>query len=98
MEHPETNRASLAAHELSVEKWVYGGDGLARLDGRTVLVPFVLPGELVRAEAVREKPGLIEARLEVIVSAAADRIAPACPYFARCGGCHYQHAGYDFQL
>ena len=21
-----------------------------------------------------------------------------CPYFTRCGGCHYQHASYDHQL
>jgi 23S rRNA (uracil1939-C5)-methyltransferase len=98
MEHSETNRARLAGHELNIEKWVYGGDGLARLDGRTVLLPFVLPGEVVRAEALREKPGLLRARVKDIVSVAADRIPPACPYFARCGGCHYQHAGYEFQL
>ena len=27
-----------------VDKWVYGGEGLARVDGRVVLAPFVLPG------------------------------------------------------
>ena len=26
------------------------------------------------------------------------RIEPQCPYFQRCGGCHYQHAGYEHQL
>ena len=29
--------------EVTMEKLVYGGDGLARLDGRVVFVPFVLP-------------------------------------------------------
>ena len=28
--------------------------------------------------------------------AVADR--RACPYFQRCGGCHYQHTGYEHQL
>jgi tRNA/tmRNA/rRNA uracil-C5-methylase (TrmA/RlmC/RlmD family) len=28
---------------LSMEKLVYGGDGLAHADGNTVFVPFVLP-------------------------------------------------------
>jgi 23S rRNA (uracil1939-C5)-methyltransferase len=27
-----------------------------------------------------------------------ERVAPPCPVFGRCGGCHYQHAGYEFQL
>ena len=30
---------------ITIEKLVYGGDGLARIDGRVVLTPFVLPGE-----------------------------------------------------
>ena len=34
---------------LSIEKLVYGGDGLARTEENTVLVPFVLPGEQVTA-------------------------------------------------
>ena len=41
-----------------MEKLVYGGDGLARLDGRVILTPFVLPRERVRVESEREKPGL----------------------------------------
>jgi tRNA/tmRNA/rRNA uracil-C5-methylase (TrmA/RlmC/RlmD family) len=32
---------------------------LGRLEGRAVLVPFVLPGEVVRVEVEREKPGLL---------------------------------------
>ena len=34
--------------ELTVEKLVYGGDGLGRIDGRVVFAPFVLPGERIR--------------------------------------------------
>jgi 23S rRNA (uracil1939-C5)-methyltransferase len=81
-----------------VEKLVYGGEGLARLDGRVVLVPFVLPGERIRARAEREKPGLVRASVIETIEAAAERVAPPCPHFGRCGGCHYQHARYEFQL
>jgi predicted RNA-binding protein with TRAM domain len=95
---PETNRASAGWHELTVEKWVYGGNGLGRLDGRAVLVPYVLPGELVQIKIEREKPGLLEARLAAVLSPAPERANPPCPFFSRCGGCQYQHADYEFQL
>lgn len=81
-----------------MEKLVYGGDALARLDGRVTLAPFALPGERIRAAAEREKPGLIHARTLAVLDPAPQRVAPRCPYFGRCGGCHYQHAGYEFQL
>jgi len=77
---------------------VYGGEGLARLDGRVVLTPYVLPGERVRALPEREKPGLVRARPVEVLEGAPERVEPLCPYFGRCGGCHYQHASYAAQL
>ncbi len=81
-----------------MEKLVYGGEGLGRLDGRVVLVPYVLPGERIRAESEQEKPGLVRARLLQVLEPAAGRVLAPCPYFGRCGGCHYQHGGYELQL
>src|SRR5260370_29207254 len=83
---------------LNIEKLVYGGDGLARADGRVVLVPFVLPGEEIEAEAGRAKNDLLRGRVTEIHTASPQRIAPSCEYFQRCGGCHYQHAAYEYQL
>jgi len=90
--------------QLSIEKLIYGGDGLARLPadergpGKAVFVPFVLPGERVEASLLEEKPGFARARAESILAPSAQRIPPRCPYFLRCGGCHYQHAAYEHQL
>jgi 23S rRNA (uracil1939-C5)-methyltransferase len=88
----------LSDFEIDVEKLVYGGEGLGRLDGRAVLAPFVLPGERARLRGVAEKPGLVRAGLLEVLAAAPERVAPPCPYFMRCGGCHYQHAPYEMQL
>src|SRR5260370_38338327 len=71
--------------ELTVEKLVYGGDGLGRIDGRVVFAPFVLPGERIRAKAEQEKPGLGRARMLEVLDAAPDRVTPPCPAFAVCG-------------
>jgi 23S rRNA (uracil1939-C5)-methyltransferase len=81
-----------------VEKLVYGGDGLARLNGRVVFAPFVLPGERILACVEREKPGMVRARMLEVLEAAPDRVAAPCPVYGRCGGCHYQHAPYEYQL
>jgi 23S rRNA (uracil1939-C5)-methyltransferase len=83
---------------LTIEKLVYGGNGLARLDGKVVLTPFVLPGEVVRVEIERAKNDLWRGRLIEVLQPSASRIAPGCPYFQRCGGCQYQHIDYPFQL
>ena len=98
MQKPETIHTARSTREVTVEKWVYGGRGLARLDGQVVLVPFVLPGEVVEVAVERERPGLVEARLLGVVTPSVERVAAPCPYFMRCGGCHYQHVPYEFQL
>jgi 23S rRNA (uracil1939-C5)-methyltransferase len=89
---------------LTIEKLSYGGEGLARLPadergpGKAVFVPFVLPGESVEAVLREEKPGFARAQLEGILAASSRRIDPQCSYFQRCGGCHYQHTDYAYQL
>ena len=89
---------SLHIHTLHIEKLVYGGDGLARDEGRVVLTPFVLPGEVVRAEVRRAKNDLGRGRIQELINASNERVEPGCPFFHRCGGCQYQHAAYAFQL
>jgi 23S rRNA (uracil1939-C5)-methyltransferase len=81
-------------HTVTIEKWVYGGDALARVDGRVVLAPFVLPGETARLNVGED----IHADLIEVTAPAPERVEPPCPLFTRCGGCQYQHAPYQFQL
>jgi 23S rRNA (uracil1939-C5)-methyltransferase len=90
--------------ELLIEKLIYGGDGLARLPadahgrGKAAFLPFVLANERVDARLIEEKPGFARAALDHILEASLERVQPGCPYFTRCGGCHYQHSNYGHQL
>lgn len=83
---------------------MYGGDGLARLPadehgrGKAVFVPFVLCGERIDARLTEEKPGFARATVNQLVEASPQRRQALCPYFTRCGGCHYQHSTYEHQL
>ena len=81
-------------HDVQFDKWVYGGEGLGRIDGKVVLVPFVLPGETARVDAGTD----VHASLVDVLSPAPERVQAPCPLFTICGGCHYQHAPYEFQL
>ena len=82
---------------LSIEKLLYGGDALAHAEGCTVFVPYVLPGEHVRASVRTRRKKLIHAKLLEVTRPAAARIAPECPHFGVCGGCHYQHIAFEEQ-
>ena len=83
---------------LTVEKLIYGGEGLAHAEGNTVFVPYVLPGEQVRAAVKTRKKKLIHTSLVKVEQAAATRVAAPCPHFQVCGGCQYQHIAAGEQL
>lgn len=84
---------------VTIQSLVYGGSGMARLpDGRAVFVPFTLPDEKVQVAIREEKKGFAQADLLENVQPSPRRIAPRCKHFTSCGGCHYQHMGYEHQL
>src|SRR5271156_484880 len=84
--------------DVTIEKLVYGGDGLAHHEGSTVFVPFVLPAERVEVAAVEQKKKFVRARVEKMLVPSPERTLPPCPHFGVCGGCNYQHIPYEAQL
>lgn len=74
------------------------GEGVARLGGRVVFVPLTLPGEEVRVQITQVKKDFLRAKAIKILSPSADRIAPDCPAFFRCGGCGLRHMPYEKEL
>ncbi len=88
-----------ATVDLRIEKLVYGGDGLARLPaGEVVLVPGVLPGELVRARLGRKRKGVHQAAVETVLEPSPDRIEPPCGSEVRCTGATWPFIAYPAQL
>ena len=85
---------------LTVDALSSQGEGLAAYGPYTCFIPGVLPGEVVRvrlgqpfARGSARVPGAVEE----IVKPHAERAAPFCPYFGRCGGCALQHASLHLQ-
>lgn len=104
MRHRQGQVVKCPCLQLTIEKLIYGGDGLARGPagergrGQAIFVPFVLAGERVEAHSVDDKPGFLRARVDQVLAPSPERIEARCPYFGQCGGCHYQHASYEHQL
>jgi 23S rRNA (uracil1939-C5)-methyltransferase len=80
--------------EATVTSLAPGGDGVAHVDvrgeRRAVFLPRTTPGDVVRAEVdFTRRPA--RGRLLEVVSPGPERIAPACPFSDRCGGCDWMH-------
>jgi len=84
--------------DLKIEDIAFGGKGVGREQGKATFVPYTIEGELVSAEIVREKKQFAEAELVEVKESSPHRVTPECPYFGQCGGCAYQHIGYEHQL
>jgi 23S rRNA (uracil1939-C5)-methyltransferase len=84
--------------DITIEKLIYGGDGLAHHEGSTVFVPFVLPAERVAVAPVEQKKKFVRARVDKLLEPSPQRVPPPCPHFGICGGCNYQHIPYDAQV
>jgi 23S rRNA (uracil1939-C5)-methyltransferase len=67
-------------------------------DGKIVFVPFTIDAERVEAEIIEHRKSFDRAQLRKVIVPSAQRVNPICPYFARCGGCDYQHIAYRHQL
>jgi 23S rRNA (uracil1939-C5)-methyltransferase len=83
---------------LQIEKCIYGGAGLARFDGKTIFVPFTLPGEVIEAHIVEDRKSFANAELDAVLEPSNERVIAPCEYFGQCGGCQYQHATYTQQV
>ena len=86
-------RAAVPARmvELTIDSVGARGDGLARLDGDMVFVPYTVPGDRVLARVEGRRGDGLAAGLVEVVEAGPARVAAPCPHFGRCGGCALQH-------
>lgn len=83
---------------LVVDKLVFGGRALSRLDGFVVLMDRALPGQRVRVRITKKKANYAEAQVLEVLERSPDQVDPACAHFGVCGGCLWQDLAYAEQL
>ena len=89
--------ARLELFEVTVEKLVTGGDGLARYEGIPIFVPRAVPGDRLRVRLVQRRPDYGRAEIDAVLEPGPGRREPPCPHFARCGGCDLQQIEDELQ-
>lgn len=77
--------------EGRVRDLVQSGEAVIETERGVVLARFGVPGERV-VVSLDDKPGKVRrGRILSVLSSAAERVEPVCPYVVRCGGCPFMH-------
>lgn len=84
--------------EVRISNLSWGGEGIGRIEGKVVFVPYTLPGECVEFEVVQSKKNYSQGKVIRILEPSPDRIEPACSFYRECGGCQLQHLAPDNQV
>ena len=76
----------------------FGGEAIARHEGKAIFVPLAMPGDEAEIEIVEDRGRFARGRLVQLIRPAPERVLPRCKHFGVCGGCHWQHVDYAQQL
>jgi 23S rRNA (uracil1939-C5)-methyltransferase len=74
------------------------GNAIAKVDGRIVFVPMLVPGDVVDLRISKKRRKYLEGSVVRFHEYSPDRIKPECRHFGVCGGCKWQHLPYELQL
>jgi 23S rRNA (uracil1939-C5)-methyltransferase len=83
---------------VTIEKFSHDGRGLARLDGRVILVDNAVPGEACQVRINQANTKLWQGAAIKRELDGAARSRPACHVYQQCGGCQLQHVNHQSQL
>ncbi len=98
MDNTPPNRFNVGDRlEVEIVDMAFGGEGVGKLEGFVIFVPFVITGEAALVEITESKKDFARAKLLQILNPSPDRVDPKCQYFGECGGCQYQHIDYKAQ-
>src|SRR5574344_489805 len=84
--------------ELTIEKMLYEGVGLARHEGLTIFVDDACSEDKLLVEIISVNKSFARAKIIDIIEPSKYRVKPFCSLANVCGGCNWQHIDYQRQL
>ena len=67
-------------------------------DGRVIFINNAVPGDIVDVKTTKKRKAYFEGTAVVFHQKSEKRVTPACEHFGVCGGCKWQHMGYEHQI
>ncbi|MDC3417507.1 23S rRNA (uracil(1939)-C(5))-methyltransferase RlmD [Aquibacillus salsiterrae] len=84
--------------ELTFEDITHDGDGVGKVNGYPLFVPYALPGEKAKVKVIKVKKNFGIGKLIEVEEVSQERVEPPCDVYVQCGGCQLQHMSYQLQL
>ncbi len=67
-------------------------------DGRVIFLPNAVPGDVVDVQTFKKRKSYYEGKAVAFHTLSDKRTESQCEHFGTCGGCKWQHMGYEHQL
>ncbi len=67
-------------------------------DGRVIFLTNAIPGDIVDIQTTKKRKAYFEGTATNFHKLSDKRTEPQCQHFGVCGGCKWQHMGYEHQL
>ena len=67
-------------------------------DGRVIFISNAVPGDVVDIQTTKKRKAYFEGVATKFHTLSDKRVEPVCEHFGTCGGCKWQHMGYQHQL
>lgn len=74
------------------------GNGIAKIDGMVVFVPYTAVGDKLKIRIVKVQKNYSFGIIEEILEPSPDRVDDHCSVYKKCGGCAFRHISYGAEL
>lgn len=85
--------------KIRIDDFAAEGKCLSRIQGEVLFIEGVAaPGDVADVRVLRRKKNFLEGKIVALHEPSPLRAEPPCEHFGVCGGCKWQHVGYEAQL
>ena len=77
------NNIKNTTQNLIINNLGINGEGIAKLDGITIFLPFALPNEEVEVKIIKEDKHFLKGELKSIITQSKFRVTAPCPVFEK---------------